>query len=124
MAKDNKAVDRRKARIRRSIRARAYGKPRLSVFRSSKQIYAQIIDDVQGRDARGGLLARKGSAHEPEDRRDGRSGESDRQADCRRASQKGIKERCVRSRRLHVSWARQGARGCGTKRATRAELNF
>ena len=48
MAKDNKAVDRRKARIRRSIRARAYGKPRLSVFRSSKQIYAQIIDDEQG----------------------------------------------------------------------------
>ncbi len=32
----------------RSIRARAYGKPRLSVFRSSKQIYAQIIDDEKG----------------------------------------------------------------------------
>jgi large subunit ribosomal protein L18 len=48
MAKDNKAVDRRKARIRRSIRERAYGKPRLSVFRSSKQIYAQIIDDGEG----------------------------------------------------------------------------
>ena len=30
------------------IRARAYGKPRLSVFRSSKQIYAQIIDDEKG----------------------------------------------------------------------------
>jgi len=48
MAKDNKAQDRRVARVRRSIRARAYGKPRLSVFRSSKQIYAQIIDDEQG----------------------------------------------------------------------------
>ncbi len=48
MAKDNKAVDRRKARVRRSIRARAFGKPRLSVFRSSKQIYAQIIDDAEG----------------------------------------------------------------------------
>jgi large subunit ribosomal protein L18 len=48
MAKDNKAHDRRVARVRRSIRARAYGKPRLSVFRSSKQIYAQIIDDDQG----------------------------------------------------------------------------
>ena len=32
---------RRKARVRRAIRARAYGKPRLSVFRSSKQIYAR-----------------------------------------------------------------------------------
>ncbi len=48
MAKDIQATDRRKARVRRSIRARAYGKPRLTVFRSSKQIYAQIIDDVKG----------------------------------------------------------------------------
>ncbi len=48
MAKDNKAQDRRVARVRRAIRARAYGKPRLSVFRSSKQIYAQIIDDDKG----------------------------------------------------------------------------
>ncbi len=39
---------RRKERVRRSIRARAYGRPRLSVFRSSKQIYAQIIDDERG----------------------------------------------------------------------------
>ena len=48
MAKDNKAQERRVARVRRAIRARAYGKPRLSVFRSSKQIYAQIIDDDKG----------------------------------------------------------------------------
>jgi large subunit ribosomal protein L18 len=48
MAKDNKAADRRKARVRRGVRARAFGKPRLSVFRSSKQIYAQIIDDAEG----------------------------------------------------------------------------
>jgi len=48
MAKDIQATDSRKARVRRSIRARAYGKPRLTVFRSSKQIYAQIIDDVKG----------------------------------------------------------------------------
>jgi large subunit ribosomal protein L18 len=48
MTKSNKTSARRQARVRRSIQARAYGKPRLSVFRSSKQIYAQIIDDVQG----------------------------------------------------------------------------
>ena len=47
MAKEQSA-DRRKARVRRTLRARAYGKPRLSVFRSSKQIYAQIIDDEKG----------------------------------------------------------------------------
>jgi large subunit ribosomal protein L18 len=48
MHKDNKAGSRRKARVRRSIRERAYGKPRLSVHRTSKQIYAQIIDDEKG----------------------------------------------------------------------------
>lgn len=48
MAKDVEAQARRKARVRRAIRARAYGRPRLSVFRSSKQIYAQIIDDEKG----------------------------------------------------------------------------
>jgi large subunit ribosomal protein L18 len=49
MAKDNTATDRRRSRVRRSLRARALGKPRLSVFRSSKQIYCQIIDDAAGR---------------------------------------------------------------------------
>jgi large subunit ribosomal protein L18 len=48
MPQDNKGADRRVARVRRQIKARAYGKPRLSVFRSSKQIYAQIIDDTKG----------------------------------------------------------------------------
>jgi large subunit ribosomal protein L18 len=48
MAKSNKSTDRRKARIRRTIAAHAYGRPRLSVFRSSKQIYAQVIDDEKG----------------------------------------------------------------------------
>ena len=49
MAKGSKAQVRRKARIRRAIKARAYGKPRLSVHRSSKQIYCQVIDDAAGR---------------------------------------------------------------------------
>lgn len=41
-------IDRRKARVRRTLKSRAYGRPRLSVFRSDKNIYAQIIDDVNG----------------------------------------------------------------------------
>ena len=48
MAKDIKTGARRKARVRRAVNAHAYGKPRLSVHRSSKQIYAQIIDDAGG----------------------------------------------------------------------------
>ena len=38
----------RSARVRRAIRSNANGRPRLSVFRSSKQIYAQVIDDEKG----------------------------------------------------------------------------
>jgi large subunit ribosomal protein L18 len=49
MAKGNKITSRRKARVRRSLLAHAYGKPRLTVFRSSRQIYCQIIDDGLGR---------------------------------------------------------------------------
>ncbi len=48
MAEKKGAEDRRKARVRRAIRKAANGRPRLSVFRSSKQIYAQIIDDERG----------------------------------------------------------------------------
>ena len=49
MATDRKSTDRRKARIRRSLKKRANGRPRLSVFRSSQNIYAQVIDDANGR---------------------------------------------------------------------------
>ncbi len=39
---------RRKERIRLQIRDKANGRVRLSVFRSGKHIYAQLIDDVKG----------------------------------------------------------------------------
>lgn len=39
---------RRTARVRKAVRKAANGRPRLSVFRSSKQIYAQVIDDETG----------------------------------------------------------------------------
>jgi len=48
MAEKKGAEDRRKARVRRAIKKAANGRPRLSVFRSSKQIYAQVIDVVRG----------------------------------------------------------------------------
>lgn len=41
----------RKLRIRRRIRKVSFGtsqRPRLSVFRSNKEIYAQVIDDTTG----------------------------------------------------------------------------
>ena len=41
-------TERRKAKERRHVRRAAGNRMRLSVFRSSKHIYAQIIDDCKG----------------------------------------------------------------------------
>ena len=48
MTKNANVTARRRARVRRKLKAVSSEKPRLSVFRSSKQIYAQIIDDAKG----------------------------------------------------------------------------
>ncbi|MQW90327.1 50S ribosomal protein L18 [Sinorhizobium saheli] len=49
MASRKDTLVRRASRVRRQIKAVANGRPRLSVHRSSKNIYAQIIDDVAGK---------------------------------------------------------------------------
>ncbi len=49
MAKNRKLLKRK--RVRRSVRAKLHGtaaRPRLCVFRSNTQIYAQVIDDDAG----------------------------------------------------------------------------
>jgi large subunit ribosomal protein L18 len=42
-------TQRRAARVRRQLKSVANGRPRLSVHRTSKNIYVQLIDDAQGR---------------------------------------------------------------------------
>ena len=48
MATVKDRTERRKATVRRAIKDAATGRARLTVFRSSKHIYAQVIDDVKG----------------------------------------------------------------------------
>ncbi len=48
MNRAKKLFERRRRRVRNRIRRAAGGRPRLSVFRSSKHIYAQVIDDGRG----------------------------------------------------------------------------
>jgi large subunit ribosomal protein L18 len=43
-----KPSERRAARVRLRLKKLAGGRPRLSVFRSAKNIYAQVIDDARG----------------------------------------------------------------------------
>jgi len=49
MATKKEAQTRRANRVRRQLRKVANGRPRLSVHRSSKNIYVQLIDDADGR---------------------------------------------------------------------------
>ncbi len=49
MATQQDLRERRRTRLRYQLRRKAGGRPRLSVFRSGKNIYAQVIDDVAGR---------------------------------------------------------------------------
>jgi large subunit ribosomal protein L18 len=49
MATVKKLFQRRQRRTRSAIARNAVGRLRLSVFRSSKHIYAQVIDDAAGR---------------------------------------------------------------------------
>ena len=41
--------EKRRQRVRTAIRTRGGGRPRLSIHRSGRHIYAQVIDDGQGR---------------------------------------------------------------------------
>ena len=53
----------RRIRIKRSIRRKISGTasiPRLSVFRSNKQIYAQLVDDVNGHTLAAASTSEKG----------------------------------------------------------------
>ncbi len=47
MSKANESFVRRRRRTRARIRRQGKGQPRLSVFRSERYIYAQIIDDMK-----------------------------------------------------------------------------
>ncbi|MBP5343679.1 MAG: 50S ribosomal protein L18 [Alphaproteobacteria bacterium] len=47
--KKQTTFERRKARVRYSLKKKAEGRLRLSVYRSEKNVYAQIIDDNAGK---------------------------------------------------------------------------
>src|SRR4051812_40311324 len=49
MTTASKRTMRRKGRTRFSVKAAAHGRPRLSVFRSGRHIYAQVIADAEGK---------------------------------------------------------------------------
>ena len=49
MTKGLSLFEKRRRRNRTALRARGSGRPRLSVHRSGQHIYAQVIDDAEGK---------------------------------------------------------------------------
>jgi large subunit ribosomal protein L18 len=100
MALSNRdSAKRRAQRNRTRLRKLANGRPRLSVFRSSKNIYAQVIDDERGVTvaAASSLEGGEGKAAKAKDKGKGKG--SDKEAAARvgalvaqRAIEKGVKD--------------------------------
>jgi large subunit ribosomal protein L18 len=90
---------RRKRRVRLALRRSGGGRPRLSVFRSSRHIYAQVIDD-----ARGETLA-SASSLEKEMRAGGNTGAD---IDAAKAVGKLLAERAVKKGVKEVVFDRGG----------------
>ena len=88
MHKINRLEKRRRERIRRRIRQGTQVRPRLSVFRSNKYIYAQVIDDSAGKTV---------AAASSRETVDGQTGDKEAAAVvgelvAKRAAEKGVKE--------------------------------
>ena len=49
MAKHLSLFERRRRRVRSSLKARSGSRPRMSIHRSGRHIYVQVIDDAAGR---------------------------------------------------------------------------
>jgi large subunit ribosomal protein L18 len=84
-------TERRKSRVRRAVKAAANGRMRLTVHRSSKHIYAQVIDDTKG------ITLASASSLEKSQREAGKTGADVEAAKvvgklvAERASEKGVK---------------------------------
>ena len=80
----------RRQRVKRGVRGKISGtaaRPRLSVFRSNKHIYAQLIDDVEGR-----TLAAASSLEEGIDGAPKEAGKTVGQKLAERAKEAGIEQ--------------------------------
>ncbi len=83
---------RRRERVRLRLRKAANGRPRLSVFRSSKHIYAQVVDDTAGRTLVAASSIDKGLRDELKNGADKAAAEAVGKLVAERAVEKGIRD--------------------------------
>ncbi len=87
----SKQRTRRKNRVRNKIR-KTSNRPRLSVFRSNKHIYAQVIDDRQGRSLATASTVESQLCDDGQSGADKKAAAKVGQAIAERALEKGIKK--------------------------------
>jgi large subunit ribosomal protein L18 len=92
MAKLSNRMARRRGRVRRAVKAAARGRVRLSVFRSSKHIYAQVIDDTKGETLAAASSLDKGVRGDRKNGADVEAAKAVGKALAERAIGKGIKD--------------------------------
>ena len=108
--------DRRRRRVRTALRARASGKPRLSVHRSGRHIYAQVIDDAAGKTLASASTLDKDLKGKTGATKDGAAAVGKTLAE--RAKKAGVSTRRVRPWRLPVPWPGEGPRRRCPRRRT------
>lgn len=83
---------RRGFRVRNRVRRDAHGRPRLSVFRSNRHIYVQVIDDAAGHTLAAASTMESGVAGPGKVAADRESASKVGQLIAERAQEKGISE--------------------------------
>ncbi len=106
---------RRRLRVSKRVRGTSE-RPRLCVFRTLKHMYAQVIDDEAGQDARLRQHARQGPSRLREVRREQSRGRSRRQDDRRARHGGGRQASVLRSPRVQISRP-SGRAGAGSARS-------
>ncbi|MGY4416911.1 large subunit ribosomal protein L18 [Bradyrhizobium sp. LB7.1] len=109
MSKAKVTNARRKRSVRLKLRRSGGGRPRLSVFRSSKHIYAQVIDDLKGETLASASSLEKSMRDGGKTGADIDAAKAVGQAAGRARRREGCQGSRVRSRQLSLSRARQGS---------------
>ena len=92
MTKLKDRIERRKGRVRGALRMAAGDRKRLSVFRSSKHIYAQLIDDNEGATLASASSMEKDALGEPKTGASVAAAKAVGKLIAERAKQKGVKD--------------------------------
>ncbi len=100
---------RRETRVRKALKKAAGGRPRLTVFRSSAHIYAQVIDDKRGHTVAAASSLEKPLREKLKTGADKAAAAEVGKLVAERAKAAGDRQGHLRPRRLYLSRPRQGA---------------